>query len=213
MPITITAEDGSGNPSANSYIAASFADSYHVNRGNAYWAALTSDQKAACLIKSTDYIDKRFGQKFRGYRMQKDQALAWPRLAAFDDDDFTLDGVPVKLQKATAEYALRAAIYNVLAPDPLRTTPSQDMTSTTDPNGDQSSVVIGTVKSIKKVIGPLEKEVTYDGVNQLAQANQRGSRVSQSFIVNDLYVPQYPEADLLIEPLVDNSTSTKLERA
>lgn len=144
--------------------------------------------------------------------MQKDQALAWPRLSAFDDDNFTLDDVPTKLQKATAEYALRAAIYNVLAPDPIRTTPSQDMTAE-EPNQSNADLTVGPLKSKTVEVGPIKKVVTYDGVSQLATSNQRGSRASQSAIINDIYVPQYPEADMLIEHLIDSSVATSLERA
>jgi len=212
MPITIVAEDGSGDPDANSYIDVDFADTYHDNRGNLYWAALDSDAKAACLIRATDYIDKRFSDKFRGFRMQKDQALAWPRLSAFDDDDFTLDDVPTKLQKATAEYALRAAIYNVLAPDSVRTTPSQDM-SAEDPNGDTAGLIVGPLKSKSVKVGPIEKSVSYEGLSSLAIANSRGSRSTQSTIINDIFVPQYPEADMLIEHLIDQSVSIRLDRA
>jgi len=210
--VTIVAEDGSGNPDANSYITEAYADAYHEDRGNTYWAALCDDDRAMCLIRATDYIDKRFGDKFRGYRMQKDQALAWPRLAAFDDDNFTLDDVPAKLQKATAEYALRAAIYNVLAPDAVRTTPSQDMSSE-NPNGDSAGLIVGPLKSKSVKVGPIEKSLTYEGLSALAIANSRGSRVTQSTIINDLFVPQYPEADMLIEHLIDQSVSIRLERS
>jgi hypothetical protein len=213
MPITIVAEDGSGDPAANSYVEITFADTYHNNRGNEYWAALSLDTKKACLIRATDYIDKRFGDRFRGFRQSKDQALSWPRLSAFDDDEFTLDDVPVALQKATSEYALRAAIYNVLAPDPIRTTPGQDMTDTDAPNEAAAELIVGPLKSKTEKVGPISKSVTYEGVAQLTTANQRGSRFSQSTVVNDIYVPQYPEADLLIERLIDNETSTRLERS
>jgi len=35
MAATLTAEDGSGDPEANSYIEVEWADTYHENRGNA----------------------------------------------------------------------------------------------------------------------------------------------------------------------------------
>jgi hypothetical protein len=211
--VTLVAEDGSGDPTANSYIDVAFADTYHSNRGNEYWMALSLNNKKACLIRATDYIDKRFGDRFRGFRMQKDQALAWPRLSAFDDDDFTLDDVPTGLQKATAEYGLRAAIYNVLAPDPVRTTPSQDMSDEDTPNESSAELIVGPLKSKTEKVGPIQKSVTYEGVSQLTQANQRSTRAGQSTTLNDIYIPQYPEADLLIERLLDNETSTRLERA
>ncbi len=207
MPVTIVAEDGSADPDANSYVTEVEADSYHEQRGNVYWNLLDTDQRRTCLIRATDFIDKRFGQRFRGYRMQKDQALSWPRLSAFDDDEYSIDGVPAKLKKATAEYALRAAIYNVLAPDPNRAVVSQDMSSQT-PNSTSQDIVVGTVKLLTQKVGPLEKTVEYDNKQQ-----QLSSRSTQSNVVNDFYVPQYPEADLLIEHLLLAQGQITLERA
>lgn len=213
MPITLVVEDGSGDPDANAYISIAFINTYHTDRGNTYWALLDSEVKKTCVIKATDYIDKRFGEQFRGFRMQKDQALRWPRLAAFDDDKYSLDGVPKNLMKATAEYALRAAIYNVLAPDPLRPVPTQDM-SVEDPNvAATEDVVVGSLKSKIVKVGPIEKRVVYEGIVAIAQANASGSRSVQSNVINDIFIPQYPEADMLIEPLLDSSFVTSLVRA
>jgi len=213
MAATLTDEDGSGDPEANSYIEVEWADTYHENRGNAYWEKMSRVQQENCLIKATDYIDKRFVRRFRGFRMQKDQALAWPRLAAFDDDDYTLDEVPSALQKATAEYALRAAIYNVLAPDAMRAAPAQDMTDEESPNSDQTNVIAGAIKFVKKVVGPIEKTIAYESTNDVAKAQVGSSRSTQSNIVSDFLVPQYPEADMLIESLLIVGGSVGLERA
>lgn len=213
MSIVVVAEDGSGLPDANSFINAAYADSYHANRLNTYWATLTADQKASCLIKASDYIDKRFLRFFRGTRMTRDQALSWPRISAFDDDRFILTGVPERLKKAAAEYALRGAIYNVLAPDPIRPVPKQDMTLA-DPNGDQSSLIVGPVRMKQEQVGPIKETTTYDSPAQYRKSASSGdSRAAQSNLVNDWYIPMYPEADLLIETLIDNTTSMTMERA
>lgn len=213
MAITLVVEDGSGNPDANSYTDISFLDQYHSDRGNAYWDGLDDEVKKACAIRATDYIDKRFKRRFRGFRSSQDQSLAWPRFNAFDDDGYQLVDVPEQIKKAHAEYCLRAAIYNTLAPDPIRPVPSQDMSDTADPNGDQSEVIVGNVRSKTEKVGPLTESVTYDSVAQLTEANLRGSRAEQSVTVNDIYIPQYPEADLLIEETLESSISVKLERA
>lgn len=114
------AEDGTGLETANSYIALAFADTYHSDRGNASWALETQANRQAALIRATDYIDKRFGKRFRGWRQTKAQALEWPRIGALDQDEYLLNGsdaVPRQLQKACAEYALRALTITPLAPD------------------------------------------------------------------------------------------------
>lgn len=212
MPIVLVVEDGSGDSDANAYIEAAYADTYHGNRLNSYWAALSADQKAASIIKATDYLDKRFIRRYRGDRMVFDQALGWPRIGAYDNDRYALMDVPRQIQKACAEYALRAAIYNVLAPDAMRMTPSQDMTSAT-PNGDQTDVIVGPVRSKTEKVGPLEESTTYDSLAQIANASVDGSRSEQSAVVDDWYIPQYPEADLIVEELLESSMSVSLERA
>ena len=114
-------EDGTGLSTSNSYVSVSFADTYFSDRGNATWAAATTGDKQAALVKATDYIDKLFGPKFRGFKQSQSQALEWPRIGALDNDDYLLNGVsldaiPRALQKATCEYAVRA-LSATLAPD------------------------------------------------------------------------------------------------
>lgn len=214
MPITLVVEDGSGNPLANAYDTQAHVATYHLDRGNDYWASVTSENQKACIIRATDFIDKRFRQSFRGFRMTRDQSLAWPRLSAFDDDRYMYDGVPLLLRKALAEYALRTAIYNVLSPDPLRPVPREDMVSVT-PLGDQTELIVGPVRTKTEKVGPVETIIAYDSPAQYRRNTESGnSRSTQSNVVNDLFIPQYPEADMLIEPLLDNhEASTSLERA
>lgn len=117
--MAFVAEDGTGLSNATSYISIAFADTYHTDRGNAAWASATEASRQAALIRATDYIDKRFGKRFKGWRQNKDQALEWPRIGALDQDEHLLNGadaIPRQLQKACAEYALRA-LTTTLAPD------------------------------------------------------------------------------------------------
>lgn len=115
--MAFTPEDGTGVVGANAYITVAFADTYHADRNQHTWADLNDDEKEGFLVRASDYIDKRFGRQFRGFRQTKEQGLEWPRLDAFDDDDYVLDLVPSQLEKATAEYALRAIDNDQLAPD------------------------------------------------------------------------------------------------
>lgn len=115
--MAFTVEDGTGIVGANSYVTLAFVDEYHEDRGQLTWVALAILDRQRFLVRASDYIDKRFGRRFRGFRQNKDQGLEWPRLDAFDDDDYVLDLIPAQLQKATAEYALRAIDNAQLAPD------------------------------------------------------------------------------------------------
>lgn len=140
MPFTV--EDGTGVTGANSYASIAFADAYFEERDNAVWAAIVDDgDKEGYLIRATDYIENFFGRRFIGEMVSTDQALSWPRT---DADPYPSTSIPLRLQKATAEYALRA-IDGPLAPDPL--VGAEGFTS--------------VVK--KKVVGPIEKEFSVYG--------------------------------------------------
>lgn len=203
-----------GSADANAYITEAFADTHHADRGNTVWAGLTTGVKEAAIIRATDYIDKRFGKKFRGIRQAKDQALEWPRLDAFDDDGFLLSGtdeIPRKLQRATAEYALRAVIYQVLAPDPILPTPHQDMTDPTFAR--DTDVITGEISRTRDKVGPLEEDRWYETRSQaLARNLGIGARAIQSALLNDYHIPEYPEADLWIEELIRSSMAISLSR-
>lgn len=203
-----------GSSSANAYVDATFVDTYHSERGNTAWATFSAADKDFGIIRATDYIDKRFGRRFRGIRQSKDQALEWPRLSAFDDDGFLLSGtdeIPRNLQKACAEYALRALICGVLAPDPILPTPKQDLT---DPTGTRDTdVITGEVTRKRDKVGPLEEERWYETKSQVIARNLgAGARSVQSSLLNDFSIPEYPEADLWIEELIRSSMSVSLVR-
>lgn len=211
--MAFTLEDGSGNPDANAYIDTTFADTYHADRGNSYWTPLATATKQACIIRATDYLDKRFIRRYRGYKMVWNQGLGWPRIGAYDNSRYLLQDVPLQVQKACAEYALRAAIYNVLAPDPIRPVPNQDM-SAVDPNSQQADYAGGALKKQTVKVGPIEESNEYESIRDMAAVRASGgSRAEQSAVVNDLYIPQYPEADLIIEEVLESSFSVRLERA
>lgn len=212
MAIQYTAEDGSGKPDATAYEVIAFIDQYHENNGNTFWATLGTAAKQTAANRATKYIDKRFKDSFVGVRMIMDQALAWPRIGAYDADDYPLNGVPIQLKWAFAEYALRAAIYMTLAPDPLRPVPTQDMTQT--PPTQDTEFVTGQVKSKRVTVGPISESVSYESLQDvLAKNTAAGTREAQSVVVNDFNIPEYPEADLLIEGLLkDRSFSVELRR-
>lgn len=79
------------NTIAESYVSVADADTYHLNRGNASWAALTTTVKEQCLRKSTDYmVGEYFGRWLDGY------------------GDLESDAVPSAIANACASLALRA---------------------------------------------------------------------------------------------------------
>lgn len=129
-------EDGTRVPGANSYASVEFADAYFAERGNGVWEAIVDvADKERYLIQATDYIELIYGRRFIGEMVATDQSLSWPRQGTA----YPTNAIPLTLQKATAEYAVRA-INGPLLPDP-----------SVDANGFASVVT-------KKVVGPIEKE-------------------------------------------------------
>jgi hypothetical protein len=146
MPLIV--EDGTGIANANSYTTVAFADAYFADRMNSTWAAATTAEKESALIKATDYIELRFKHRWKGNLAPEATTLSFPRQYFYDRKgelvDFEEDGIPVDIQKATAEYALRALSADLL-PDPVVADSGQ------------------AVKRTYDRVGPLETEVEYEG--------------------------------------------------
>ena len=62
--MAFTVEDGSGVEDANAYVEFAYVDEFHLDRGNTEWTGADSVKQSA-IIRASEYIDKRFGQKSR----------------------------------------------------------------------------------------------------------------------------------------------------
>ena len=191
--MAFTQETGEGVAGANAYISLAFVDSYHTDRGNSGWTGDNAVKQAA-IIRASDYIDKRFGSRFRGYRQTKDQGLDWPRLNAVDDSGYLLDEVPDQLQKACAEYALRALSLTPLAPDPALSFTTRDTTGSGSSQSDTAQG--GVLTSTKEKVGPIETEYKYQALSEDAMFK----------------LPPFPEADMLLSGLLTSSMSGTIAR-
>lgn len=143
MPVEadLNVEDGTGFDDANAYVDFAFVDAYHDLRGNEAWADASEAEKVSAIVNATDYVDRRF--TFIGTKTYEDQALAWPRDGVFDRDGIEYaDVVPIAVQQATAEYALRA-LSAPLLPDP-----SVDETG-------------GAITLRRERVGPIEEETRF----------------------------------------------------
>lgn len=110
--MAFTVEDGTVVADANSLCSVGFADAYFAERLIAAWTGSDS-LKQAKLIAATDYIEIRFGLRFKGGLVDTAQPLSFPR-TDIDQDNV----VPIAVRKAASEYALRALVAE-LAPDPV----------------------------------------------------------------------------------------------
>lgn len=212
--MAFTLEDGSGVEGANAYIDVSFYRDHHTDRGNTAHSDFTDTDTMAGIIRASEYADKRWGVQFRGLRKIQGQGLEWPRMDAFDNDGYLFNGstaIPPQLQKAIAEYGLRALICGVLAPDPILPVPKRDLT---DSSGTRDKdVIAGEVSRRKDQVGPLVEERHYETRSQSVTRNLgAGARAVQSGLVNDFNIPEYPEADLWIAELLVSSHNLSLRR-
>lgn len=109
--MSLIVEDGTGLSTAESYISVADASTYFSNRGIATWAALASDSvREAYLRQATDYMVAVYRDLWEGARYTEDQALDWPREGVVRDSwAVGYDEVPVEVQRACAELALKVA--------------------------------------------------------------------------------------------------------
>lgn len=212
--MAFTVESGSGDAGSNAYVSVAFVDTHHADRGNTAWIDFATNEKQQAIIRASEYIDKRFSGRFRGLRKTKEQGLEWPRLDAFDDDGYLLSGVddiPRQIEKATSEYAIRAAICGTLAPDAPLPVPKQDLTDSTGTRPDQ--VETGQITRSREKVGPLEEEKWFETNSQVLGKNLgAGATGVKSSLVNDFIIPEYPEADLWLEELLRSSMNVRLAR-
>lgn len=143
--MAFTVETGAVVAGANAYMTVAQYRTHHTDRGR---AALSTDAGQsdvlvqAAIVRATDYIDKRFGRRFRGTKQQASQPLEFPRFDMWDEDGYLMDEMPAQLLKATAEYAWLATQQTTdLAPVPDGTT--------------------GTVEETTEKVGPISTTVKF----------------------------------------------------
>lgn len=106
--MTLIVETGSGVPGANSYVTAAFVTTYLTTRNRATensWSTLSASVQAALCVAATDYIDKRWGQRFKGVKYR---SLVPGRAA---DGTILFGGVPV----ANEEVVVGLVTYRFVA--------------------------------------------------------------------------------------------------
>jgi hypothetical protein len=96
--MALEVEDGTGNPLAVSYSSVADASALHAARNTAAWFAASLAEQEAALIEATDWVDSH---DFVGEIEFGAQALAFPRLYAYDREGRLLVGVPAQVKRAT----------------------------------------------------------------------------------------------------------------
>lgn len=78
---TLVVEDGTGRSDANVYVSQADAVTYFATRAvTTGFAAATSPNQQTALVRAAQYMDAHFSGRWKGYRLQKAQAMAWPRV-------------------------------------------------------------------------------------------------------------------------------------
>ena len=127
--MALITEDGTGLANAESYISVANADTYHSNRGNSSWAALTTAVKEESLRKATEYMLQVYRLRWMGVRYTTVQALDFPRADVYTDAGKTVidyDEIPVEVTRACAELAYRASTATLYA-DQTKTVVSESV--------------------------------------------------------------------------------------
>jgi len=185
--MTMIVEDGTGVANANSCTTVAFVQAYFDDRGgNTAWDALATEaEKEYILIKATDYIEKRFSEKWIGDKNDNTNELSWPRYNVYDRHQRLLYSnveIPPELQKAVGEYAVRAITAALIA----------------DPSTQGLEV-----EEVEKKIGPIEKREKF---------MKNGGLRQKSSLVRDSVFKEYPAADLLLEKFLARTSSKRMTR-
>ena len=165
--MAFTVEDGTGLAASNAYVSVAYVDSYFLDRNNTAWVGSTAAKQGA-IIKATDYIETRWGARFKGRKtnISLPQALSFPRVNLVDRSGYYITDIPEKLKKACAEYALRALTTELLP----------------DPTIDDSGLAIANKR---EKVGPLEEETQYQATGAapvLLRPYPAADRLLQEFV-------------------------------
>lgn len=101
-------ETGNKVAGANSYCTLAFADQYHATYGNSDWTGSNAAKEAALMLASQS-LDLLYGPKYLSSPLEGAQTLLWPRYPFTDKNGLARTaGIPIELQRAQAELALKA---------------------------------------------------------------------------------------------------------
>ena len=111
--MALVVEDGTGLPTANSYVSLAEVAAYHADRNHPAWGSASTASQTAAAIAATRYLDTTYPYE-NGLRLSKDQGLLWPRKVAYDMEGFSLPAIPPALKWAACELALVALTEELL---------------------------------------------------------------------------------------------------
>lgn len=112
--MAIIVEDGTGKPTANSYIDVAFTRAYAESRGFVF--SETDAEIEAWIVMGCDFIES-FSEQFKGTRATTTQALSWPRKdVVIDGETFPSNAIPTQLKLAQAQAVIEQSQGSELQP-------------------------------------------------------------------------------------------------
>jgi hypothetical protein len=119
MAFTVQSDTGDVE-NANAYIDVAYLLSYRLDRGSDLSDSDT-EQLQAAIVKATDYLDTRF--RFVGVPLTDEQTTAWPRADVYNYAGVLIEGLPLAIKQACAEYAAAALALGDITPTPSGQSP------------------------------------------------------------------------------------------
>ena len=95
-------------------------DAYHFVHGNpSDWSGASPEAKVQALIVASEYVDMKYGTRWKGRRTSETQILDWPRTGVYDADQFYIDKdtLPQALKDVVSILALESVRGVDLMPD------------------------------------------------------------------------------------------------
>lgn len=105
--MSLIVEDGTGKSNADALISLDYWKAYADAHGWDYSGKDDTDDIEPAIRRGSEYVSDAFGWK--GTRLTRDQAFAWPRYGVCDADVWPIntDEVPIQVQRAVAEASWR----------------------------------------------------------------------------------------------------------
>jgi len=158
--MALIVEDGSGKSDADAYVSEADANTYFINRqGSTAWNAgtVTQLQKEAAIRNATAYLDRRYNNLWMGRRVERLQALSFPRVDVRDFDGFAVgsDSVPQQVIDACCEGAVLSLSEDLLPDITNAGTISEE------------TIAVSSVRSTTKYEGGKNQSKTYRKIETL----------------------------------------------
>lgn len=116
--MTLVVETGTGSATADSYASLEQAEARHNALGSAWAGSDTAKEQA--LRRATVFMEQAYGERWKGTRLLRAQALSWPRYGVIARE-YPVESniVPVEVVNTCIDLALKATAGD-LYPDQTR---------------------------------------------------------------------------------------------